>query len=98
MLRYRWKKQEKICTLKLSGSTRKVEGTIFDKDSNSFSEIDNILGKIQHTYIYPADIVLKKNLLHEKILKKCKHEKWCNLNCQQMGKVKLFGATTHKKS
>ena len=57
-------------------------------NNRNISHIDDFLGKIQKAFTSAADIVLKKNNLrrNKSNLKKCKQQKRCNVNYQQIRK------------
>ena len=61
-----------------------MTNSIINTNNENISDI--FLEKIQNIFISSADIVLKKNFRNKNNLKKCKQQKWYNLNCQQIVK------------
>ena len=79
---------EKDYAERLSIETKKVTDSINNTNNQSISDIDNFLGKIQNTFIFAADIVLKRNFCNKNNFEKCKQQKWSTATTQIVSKCK----------
>ena len=85
---YIWKKiLENEYSKKLDQETNKLTVNMKNKNNyldDNFSKIDNLLQKIEDTYLSTANIILNQNKPNKPKFKKPRHQKWFNLTCQQM--------------
>ena len=79
---------EKDYAERLSLETKKVTGSLNNTNNKNISDIDNFLGKIQNTFIFAADIVLKTNFCNKNNFEKCKQQKWSTATTQIVSKCK----------